>query len=250
MLASEGQRRKVDLLYDYSPAKHHLYNFNLSKKYISGKSVLDIGCWTGQIETLAVKLVKNIIGIDPNTQAINQARKLVPQAQFKVANALSLPFKKNLFDTVLFFEVIEHLPDNSESRALFEINRVLKTNGYLIMSTPNNNWLSIVFDPAYFLIGHRHYSITQLREILHNNGFRIVKINITGSILFLLKSILELLWKHVFRKRINFPMWYKKRLDGEYIRNGIASIHVVCKKSIDVELSEKVKKPKPTLYGY
>lgn len=230
MLASEDQRRKVDLLYDRTPSKHHLYNFSLSKKYIKGKKVLDIGCWTGQIETLSVKIAKKMIGIDPNDFAIIQAKKLVPKAQFKTASALSLPFRENSFDTVLFFEVIEHLPDNSESKVLSEINRVLKPDGYLIMSTPNNNFFSIILDPAYFLIGHRHYSIINLIDMLTDNGFKTLGSHVTGGILFLFKSILESISKHLFRKKLVLPDWYMEKLDKEYAHGGIASIHIIAQK--------------------
>lgn len=230
MLISEGQRRKVNLLYDSFPAKHHLYNFDLSRKYVQNKMVLDIGCWTGQIELLSVKFAKRIVGIDPNLQAINQAKKLVPNALFKMASALDLPFKKDSFDTILFFEVVEHLPDNSEHEAFSEINRVLKYKGHLIMSTPNNNWLSIIMDPAYFLIGHRHYSITDLRNMLNDNGFEILESHITDGILFLFKSILESISKHLFRKKLILPVWYTKKIDKEYAHGGFASIHIIAQK--------------------
>lgn len=46
-----------------------------------------------------------------------------------------LPFKDDTFDSVTCLEVIEHLasPDN----LIFEIARVLKSNGRMILSTPN-----------------------------------------------------------------------------------------------------------------
>jgi len=54
---------------------------------------------------------------------------------FLLASALELPFASGVFDMVISSEVIEHLPD----ARLFvkEVNRVLKKNGVLILTTPN-----------------------------------------------------------------------------------------------------------------
>ena len=46
-----------------------------------------------------------------------------------------LPFKNAEFDCVILGEVIEHVPDTD--KLLIEINRILKKEGRLIISTPN-----------------------------------------------------------------------------------------------------------------
>ena len=56
-----------------------------------------------------------------------------------VANDISsgLPFKNSSFDIVFFCDVIEHLPVEKIPQVIGEIYRVIKTNGTLILSTPN-----------------------------------------------------------------------------------------------------------------
>ncbi len=49
-----------------------------------------------------------------------------------------LPFKEESVDVVIFFEILEHLLYDP-MHVLLEINRVLKKNGFLFISTPNLN---------------------------------------------------------------------------------------------------------------
>lgn len=72
---------------------------------------------------------------------------------------MNLPFENDTFDTVCMFDVVEHLPKNTEDVVFKEISRVLKSGGKLYLSTPNNHILSVISDSAYFLIKHRHYNI-------------------------------------------------------------------------------------------
>lgn len=58
------------------------------------------------------------------------------------------PFKDNTFDDVLFTDVIEHLMDDPKV-TLSEIRRVLKTNGSLIITTPNVHYFPLLFFPFF-----------------------------------------------------------------------------------------------------
>ena len=60
---------------------------------------------------------------------------LIEEEGVMVADVLELPFETNSFDIVTFREVIEHVED--EQKALREIKRVLRPNGYLLITTPN-----------------------------------------------------------------------------------------------------------------
>ena len=48
-----------------------------------------------------------------------------------------LPFADGAFDTVVFAEVVEHLPPNAVPRVLAELARVLRVGGALVLTTPN-----------------------------------------------------------------------------------------------------------------
>lgn len=90
--------------------------------------VLDVGCGEKPFINCIKDKIKNYIGIDH----IGTKHSMKYIDIFAVAN--NLPFKKEVFDMILLTQVIEHLED--PQIVLFEINRVLKQNGVLIMSWP------------------------------------------------------------------------------------------------------------------
>lgn len=55
---------------------------------------------------------------------------------FLVCDATKIPFDSNHFDVVILSEVLEHVID--QERCIREIYRVLKPNGYLMLTTPNS----------------------------------------------------------------------------------------------------------------
>jgi SAM-dependent methyltransferase len=103
----------------------------------------------------------------------------------------SLPYPAESFDVVVFGEVLEHLTENPVF-ALYNIHRVLKKDGILIISTPNvyrfenikkylfNRQLSI-YDPysGYGIYGrhNREYSLFEIEDLLTHVGFEIIHKN-------------------------------------------------------------------------
>lgn len=88
------------------------------------KTVLEVGCGN--------KLVKNqleLIGIRTICCDIN--KNLKPDV---VGDIRKLPFENNIFDTVVAFEVLEHIPFEDFEKALLELKRVSKKN--VIISVP------------------------------------------------------------------------------------------------------------------
>lgn len=226
----ESRRRKVNLDYDkITPSQQKAY-YSYSKKYIKNKKVLDVGCWTGRYTSFASNYAKKVFGIDPSHEAIDYARKKIPKASFFVGTVESLPFKDNFFDVVVFLAVIEHIPKGTELQALIEINRVLKKGGYLILDTANSNILSILLDPAYFLIGHRHYSQAHLYNLLSSAKFRVIEIYKRGGTLCQVTHILELVTKHILRIPLVFPDWMEKMIQKSYSKKGYAGIRMIAKK--------------------
>lgn len=221
-------KRKVNLDCDVIPSIQHQYNLDISKSLIKNKTILDIGCWSGQYAKLAAKFAKKTFGIDPNEQAIVVAEYEASSAEFKVGSVLRIPFKDNFFDFVIFSEVLEHIPEGTEKKAIKEIKRVLKPNGHFLISTPSDNILSILLDPAFFLIKHRHYSKNQVLSFLKDN-FQVEKAFYTRGIFNLITSNIELFSKHLFNKKFIPPNWLYRKLKDEYYHNGFASIYILAK---------------------
>lgn len=58
--------------------------------------------------------------------------------QFVPGDATVLPFKNCSFDAITMFDLLEHVP--AHHRAIAEAMRVLRPGGFLLMSSPNENW--------------------------------------------------------------------------------------------------------------
>lgn len=185
-----------------------------------GKKILDIGCSYGWFEKYVGKKSKEIIGIDLDEEDLGRARKEVrfKNVKFKQGSALDLSkFKENYFDVVVMFDVIEHIPKNTEKKALEEIKKVLKKNGELLISTPAKNF-SNFFDPAWYF-GHRHYCESKMRSIFESIGFKIEKMEIKGGFWEIFSMILFYPFKWLFNMEIPFKNWFDKKRDEEYLKN-------------------------------
>ncbi len=227
----ESQRRTLCETTDTKPSIHHQFNASYSKKYVKGKDVLDIGCWTGQFDSLIFPFAKSVTGIDPNKKAIAFAKRMTPKAAFFVSEAQKLPFKNKSFDTVTIMDVIEHVPVNTEGQVLSEIYRVLRPGGHLVLSTPNRHVISILFDPAFFLIGHRHYSVGQLKKLLADNNLKVKSAQLVGNIWELLMHNVELVIKHTVGTTVYKPKWLVQKIKEGYSNKGFAEVYLVAQKT-------------------
>jgi len=113
-------------------------------------SLLDIGCNIGNMEFFIREQgistdILQLTGIDIAEKSIEVAKnRNIPGANFQVCSALSIDFPDNIFDVITCMEVIEHIPD--QSGAMREIARLLKPGGMLLLSTPNAECKTWLFD--------------------------------------------------------------------------------------------------------
>lgn len=83
-------------------------------------------------------------------------------------------------DCAVFSEVLEHLNPYYVNHTLWEINRVLKIGGFLVLTTPN---IASLFRRIRLLIGkqpqyklHVHeYTMSEVTELLQKHGFKIIE---------------------------------------------------------------------------
>lgn len=156
------------------------YRDKVALAYVTGKRVVDIGCGEGITLEKLVKLYpeKQITGIDSEQENIDICTEQRLPIQF--GTVYNLPFAAVTIDSVLFFEVIEHLDD--PNKALQEINRVLKPGGRLILIFPNDlmfmisRFLTGMFKEAFYDSGHvKQWSPATIRKALKSTGFRVVE---------------------------------------------------------------------------
>ena len=199
--------------------------------------ILNVGCKDAWLEELAKYRCKKIIGIDINTEAISRNNKKIKNKNVKflrVDITEKTSFKNRSFDKVCFLDVIEHLPQGTEGNALKEINRVLKEDGVLILSTPNNNPFCKFTDPGYWVLGHRHYSPDFIRGLLKKNDFEIEHLEVNGRWIELITlPFFAFFW--FLKYDIPFKKFFDQVIDKEYNGHGWYTIMIKARKVRDVE---------------
>jgi ubiquinone/menaquinone biosynthesis C-methylase UbiE len=99
----------------------------------AGPEILDLGCGTGGYCLALGREGFRCTGADVNEAYVRRAREAGVDAHV-VAPGEPLPFPDRAFDTVLLFEVLEHVPDHGA--LLREARRVARRN--VLVTVPNN----------------------------------------------------------------------------------------------------------------
>lgn len=101
---------------------------------LAGRTLLDIGCGTGNLTRALTEGGAAVTGIDPGAEALAKARNLVPAAQFEAVSAEALPFPDGHFDGAVMLNSLHHVPD--PAKALAEAARVLRPGCRLVVIEP------------------------------------------------------------------------------------------------------------------
>lgn len=103
-------------------------------------SVLDYGCGDGKyFHVFKDKgfLPENIYGIEVSKLRVERCREIGWTNAEYMEKGSRLPYPDETFDLINFMEVIEHIPAASADQVVYELRRVLKRGGFLLVSTPN-----------------------------------------------------------------------------------------------------------------
>jgi SAM-dependent methyltransferase len=198
--------------------------------------MLDVGCGYGWFEYhMLQRGVAHITGTERTDEDLSTARKDLtdPRAHFCVGSALQLPFGDAAFDTVVSWEVIEHVPKNTEPAMFREAYRVLRPGGSYYLSTPHSSLLCNIADPAWWLIGHRHYSVDRLRRLAEENGFEVLQTHVKGGGWSIMADLDMYVSKWVLRRRPVFEAFTRSKQGKEFSRNGgFVNAFVKCQKPL------------------
>lgn len=121
-----------------SEQKHRIAHF---LELIDDKSkidILDYGCGWGIFSKIVSEksMNCNVTGIDLDDMSLNISKDIVGEKEnLHFLDRKISDFKDKSFDYVLSMQVIEHV--HNPGNYIKEINRVLKEEGYLIISLPN-----------------------------------------------------------------------------------------------------------------
>lgn len=115
----------------------HITRYLFSSDFCQDKVILNVACGSGYGSEILIKRAQNVFNIDISEKlvAYGNSRYGKYNNHFLQMDAQDLKFPENYFDVVVSFETLEHLP--YPEKFLSECCRVLKTDGKLILSTPN-----------------------------------------------------------------------------------------------------------------
>jgi len=133
--------------------------------------LLDVGCGVGDNLRYIYRPDLELHGIEYSRATAAMAKRVLgDKASIQVASAHDIPFGDAEFDMAMSFEVLEHIDD--DRAAMKEIARVVKPGGYFLITLPYNAW----FKSYLPLMGHyRHYSRDEVRQLLTEAGFEVVR---------------------------------------------------------------------------
>ena len=117
-------------------------------------------------------------------------------------------------------------------KAMFsEVERVLKPGGVFYLSTPHRSFFTNILDPAWWLVGHRHYSQEHMEKFVSNTSLNIDEVETKGgwwSLFFILNMYIS---KWIFRRKPILEALFSEKEHAEYMGdNGFANIFIKFRK--------------------
>ena len=142
----------------------------LDIKAKDGRCALDAGCGPGFLTHEIFQRGFTMFAFDISEKMIDAARTLFNQdsegseAIIKIGDIEKIPFQDDQFELCVTAGVIEYL--NTDDIALLELNRVLKQDGYLIISVTNKFSPVGIFDGLLDFIKTKRFLLTISNFIL------------------------------------------------------------------------------------
>jgi ubiquinone/menaquinone biosynthesis C-methylase UbiE len=116
----------------------HWHRYLFAQRLAPGKVVLDVACGEGYGSAFMARQGATVIGVDVDAEAVGHAKtrySAIPGLSFRQGSAAQLPLADASVDMIVSFETLEHLAEQEEMLAEFQ--RVLRPDGFLVMSSPN-----------------------------------------------------------------------------------------------------------------
>jgi len=182
---------------------------NLPYKNPKGKKFLDLGCGTGEFLFVVQNLGYEAYGVDFNEKAINIAKNRLGIENVYSDDVLHfLEDKKEEYDVITAFEIIEHL--NNPKKLLELVYQSLKPGGYFALSLPNRERYFGRIDPKIeswdFPYQHlTRWNLKSLKRFIKNHGFEIVITKKEIPLSFFvsrIRALIELFFKKNKRSKI------------------------------------------------
>lgn len=136
---------------------NNLCKANYAKHLVHGR-VLEIGCGRGPILHWLRSRVNAVEGIDLSPEDVEEAKKYTGIDTIWCVDAVTyLSARKEQYDCIIAKDVLEHVKKDDLTVLLESLANALKSEGNVILQTPNMDWLGS---------GHERYM-----DLTHEIGF-------------------------------------------------------------------------------
>ncbi|MEZ4801555.1 MAG: class I SAM-dependent methyltransferase [Gelidibacter sp.] len=174
---TDARRNLLEKAYHFIKSIALKQKLNLINSLQTGsKTLLDVGCGTGDFLQVAIENHWKVSGIEPNIKARQLANQKTNNCVFDDEHLLK--FKIKSFDVITLWHVLEHLPNLETQISIY--NKLLKPNGTLIIAVPNfksydaNHYKE--FWAAFDVPRHLwHFSQHSVSKLVSKENMKVVK---------------------------------------------------------------------------
>ncbi|MBS1486076.1 MAG: class I SAM-dependent methyltransferase [Bacteroidetes bacterium] len=169
-----GKKSLFDRAYTFVRSKMLKTKRILIEKNSTGRTILDIGCGTGDFLNEMKKNGWASVGVEPSATARQKAQ----EKDLRIIENIE-GLDNTQYDIVTLWHVLEHL--HSPDAQLKKIHQLLKNTGKLIVALPNLESYDANYYQAYWA-GYDvprhlwHFNKSTIRKILEANGFQLLQI--------------------------------------------------------------------------
>ncbi|MBB4638200.1 class I SAM-dependent methyltransferase [Longimicrobium terrae] len=169
--------------YDRRWARYNHDSLALLRPWLAGQAlgrVLDVGCGTGNLARALYgwgARVDAYVGVDLSPEMLRAAADKAGAGGFAAGSAAALPVAEGAFHTVVSASTLHDWPDADAGAR--ELRRALHTGGRLLLLDWNRAHFRMRFLNAGMRLTRqpyrRMYSTAEMRAILLNAGFRVLR---------------------------------------------------------------------------
>ncbi|PIN99970.1 hypothetical protein COT72_04000 [archaeon CG10_big_fil_rev_8_21_14_0_10_43_11] len=138
------------------------------------RSIVDLGCGRGDLQTNLGLDVEKFYGIDPSFEMVKHASNLTKS--FVVGRAENAPFRDNSFDLSVLSSVVHHIPIG---KVVYAIEESLRVSSYtLILDNINSNkgFVRLIKNIWWKCLdgGTKYRTLTEWHELYEQSGAKVL----------------------------------------------------------------------------
>ncbi|MEB3284662.1 MAG: class I SAM-dependent methyltransferase [Candidatus Sericytochromatia bacterium] len=186
----------------------HLAAYEFAVSYCREHRVLDLGTGTGYGAARVAEVAREVVAVDICEETLQWAGARFQKGNLKfekIQSEAPLPFASESFDTVLSFQVIEHVSDPMQQ--IREIRRVLKPGGHLVLVTPNREVRLFPFQRPWNRWHPREYEQEELRAMLASQFEQVVVKTMSGDASLIAPELLRYRRLRWLTLPVTLPLW-------------------------------------------